>query len=63
MTKYREEEQKCVHKKVEMDRKKTLKSCNIKHFKLTVHYFVEKVINKNENIPCFWKSMHIIKNK
>jgi hypothetical protein len=33
--------------KIEVDRKKALKSSNIRYFKLTVHYFFEKVINKN----------------
>jgi hypothetical protein len=31
-----------------VDRKKTSQSSNIKYFKLTVHYFFEKVSNKNE---------------
>jgi hypothetical protein len=36
---------KCVHKRVEVERNKTLKSRNIKYFKLTIHYFFQKVIN------------------
>jgi hypothetical protein len=40
-------EGKCVHKKVEVDGKKTLKSSDTEYFKLTVHHFFEKVINKN----------------
>jgi hypothetical protein len=46
-------EQICVHNKVEVDRRNTLKSSNIKYFKLTVQYFFMKVINKNESITMF----------
>jgi hypothetical protein len=33
----------------EVDREKTLNSSNIEYFKLTVHYFYAKVMNKNES--------------
>jgi hypothetical protein len=46
-------EHKCVHKNVEVDRKKTLKSSNTKYFKLTVRYFFGKFINKNETAVIF----------
>jgi hypothetical protein len=46
-------ERKCVRKKVVVDRKKNLKSSNIKHFNLTVHYFFEKVIFTNETVVMF----------
>jgi hypothetical protein len=40
-------------KNVEADRKKTLNSSKINYFKLSVHYFFEKVINKNETVVMF----------
>jgi hypothetical protein len=46
-------ERKYLHQKVEVGRKKTLKSSNIKCFKLTVHYFFQEVINKNETVVIF----------
>jgi hypothetical protein len=45
-------EQKCMLKKVEVDRNKNLKSSNTKCFKLTVHCFFEKV-NKNGSAVMF----------
>jgi hypothetical protein len=36
-----------------MNRKKTLKLSNMKHSKLAVHFFFEKVISKNETIVMF----------
>jgi alpha/beta superfamily hydrolase len=46
-------ERKCVLKKEDEDRNKTLKSRNVKYFRLTAHYFFEKVINKNETVIMF----------
>jgi hypothetical protein len=46
-------EWKCVHKKEDERRNKTLKSRNIKYFGLIAHYFFQKVINKNETVIMF----------
>jgi hypothetical protein len=40
-------------KKVEMNRKETANLSSMKHFKLAVHFFFEKVINKNETLIVF----------
>jgi hypothetical protein len=48
-------ERKCIRKNVEVNRKKTLKSSNIKHIKLPVNYFFEKVINKHQTAIIFLK--------
>jgi hypothetical protein len=46
-------EQKCAHRKAEVDRKKTLKSISTKCFKLTGQYFIEEVININKTVTMF----------
>jgi hypothetical protein len=43
-------ERKFINKYVDMDKKKTTKSRNIKHSKLTIDYFFKKAIVETETI-------------
>jgi hypothetical protein len=43
-------ERKWIHKKLKMDRRKTLKSNNIKYRKIVIPYFFDNVVYKNETV-------------